>query len=486
MTPITLLLSLIACNGFDDANYELSGDTGAGSYGDQTASLEGDTASADDEECAGVSSEPVDVYLSADDSNSQAQAVIVRQLIEDGQRFSGSPRLYEFLNYYDFDFEAPASGEVGVEPQLRYDAETGSYSLLIGVVGHQVAAESRRPMNLTFSVDTSGSMGGHPFDRVQDVLRATAGSLTSGDIVSIVSWNDETNILLDGVQVSGPNDPRLLQAIESMATGGSTNLSQGLETAYQLASENFSEDRINRVVLLSDGGANTGVTDQELIARHADDGDGEGLYMLGIGMSEGGGYSDELMDTVTDVGKGAYLYIDSEEEAYAMFQGERFVANTEIAARDLQLRVTLPGGYLITEFHGEQMSTDPQEVDPQHLAPNDAMLYHQELSDCDAELHDGSETFTFHVSWDDPQTRERHETSITRSVSELLEGEQRELLKADAIVAYAEAIFEVGRDGEPRQIDDAQALIDRARAAAPSDSDLAEIDALLAAYEQTL
>ena len=477
MAPLTILLSLLGCSEMDLANGSYSsGDEATdqavapNEYGD-----EGDTASSDDDECLAVSSEPVDVYMSADDSNSQAQPVLVRHMIEEGQSFGGAPRLYEFLNYYGFDLEAPALGDVAIEPQLRYDDEAETYSMLIAVVGHEIAAEDRRPVNLTFSVDTSGSMGGHPLDRAKDVLYAAASNMMEGDIVSIVTWNEDASVLLESVEVAGPNDARFVQAVDRMQSGGSTNLAKGLKTAYGLAENSFSEDRINRVVLLSDGGANTGVTDDELIAQHAEDGNGEGIYMLGVGASEPYGYSDHLMDTVTDLGKGAYLYIDTAEEARAMFTGDRFVTNTEIAARDVQLRVTLPGGYLISEFHGEELSLDPSEVEPQHLAPNDAMLYHQELTDCDADLHDGSEVFTFHVTWTDPETREVKETELAYSVDEMLGRDKAALLKADAIVAYAQAIFS-GKEGEAT---DALELIGKALDAAPQDEDLQEIDQLL-------
>ena len=69
----------------------------------------------------------------------------------------------------------------------------------------------------------------------------------------------------------------------------------------------------HRVVLISDGGANAGVTDLDLIASEASDSDGEGTYLLGVGVGSPGVYKHELMDAVTDAGKGAYVFIDSED-----------------------------------------------------------------------------------------------------------------------------------------------------------------------------
>ncbi|MBW2277191.1 MAG: VWA domain-containing protein [Deltaproteobacteria bacterium] len=120
-----------------------------------------------------------------------------------------------------------------------------------------------------------------------------------------------------------------------MNSGGGTNLNAGLVTAYELANANFSENRINRVILMSDGGANVGVTDEELIAESADDSEGEGIYMMGVGVGSTGYFNEALMDTITDAGKGAYVYVDTTAEANKMF-GDRFLSNIEVAAKDMR------------------------------------------------------------------------------------------------------------------------------------------------------
>ena len=168
------------------------------------------------------------------------------------------------------------------------------------------------------------------------------------------------------LDVTGPCDATLVRRCAEIEVGGTTDLNAGLETAYRLARQNFRPDRINRVILMSDGGANTGVTDIELIAQNADDAEGESIYLMGVGVSDIEHYRDDLMNAVTDAGRGSYIFIDSTEEALRMF-GERFLSNVELAARDVRVELTLPPTFEMLRFHGEQHSGTPRDVEPQHL-----------------------------------------------------------------------------------------------------------------------
>lgn len=102
-------------------------------------------------------------------------------------------------------------------------------------------------------------------------------------------------------------------------------------------------------VLFSDGGANVDITDIEMIAGHADDGEGEGLYLIGVGVGDPWNFNDNLMDALTDAGKAAYIFRDSTQEANAMW-ADRFVSNVQVAARDVQVELTLPPTFQVKKF----------------------------------------------------------------------------------------------------------------------------------------
>jgi Ca-activated chloride channel homolog len=471
------------------------GDDDYGDDDDMAGDDDDDDTSGDDDDttepdvCDEIPEDPTTLYLSADDSNSQAAPALARQQIRAGGEIHSRQRPYEYLNYYDFDFAPAAPGHLDISAQGRID-DDGNLVLLLGVAAPSIADVVRRPRSLTFSVDSSGSMSGHAMDMVKASMTQMAHNLHEGDIVSILSWDSSSTVLLHTEEVSGPDDPQVLNAIASLSPGGSTDLEGGLSRAYDLADQAFDPERLNRVILLSDGGANTGVTSETLIADHAEDGEGEGVYMVAIGMDDAAGsYNDRLMDAVSDLGKGAYVYIDTEDEAGVMFgDDERFLTVMEIAAREVQLEMVMPAGYVMEEFHGEEYSEDPSEVEPQHLAPGDAMLFHQILTDCTPDAHDGSEVFGLSVRWIDPVTRNAMTDTLTLTATDILAAAGPQLTKADVVVDYALGLAEVWYEAAGDREAYLDAIIQAAETAYvdTGDADLQEIATLLTSYRNNL
>ena len=479
-----------------DTDADADADSDADSDADADADSDADTDSSGDtdSETEDLDCDPdaqFTYWLSADDSNSMASPAIVRWQIDAGTLVTAKIRTYEFLNYYDFSYDAAQPGHVNIVPDMRVadEFEEGSYAMQIGVRSQNLSNEERRPLNLTFSLDTSGSMGGSPINRLKRVCLAIASNLRDGDVVSIIKWSTYSSVLLDSHAVSGPDDTTLVSTILGLVAGGSTNFSGGLETAYLKAQANKAPGRMNRVVMISDGQANAGVLDLALIAEMAEDSEGEGIYLAGVGT--GNGYDDTLMDAVTDAGKGAYIFIDTLEEADRIFgDSTRFVSALDIAARNVRVELTLPVGWYIEKFHGEQISTNPSEVEPQHLAPNDAMIFHQLLATCGDPLIAGDEEFSCTAHHRDPLTYEQRIDTTTVTFDDLLVGTSPDLKKGDAIVGYAETLKAIqllqtqiaNYPAIRALIDDARDEVQEASAALGGDPDLQGIDALLLAY----
>jgi Ca-activated chloride channel family protein len=473
-----------------DGDADVDGDSDGDGDWDPQEDPETDTDSeTEEEECD--TETPVTLFLSADDSNSMASPVIARRQILDGGFVTTAIRPWEFLNYYSFAYAPAPAEQVSVTAQLRASEEVADgidqlYHLQIGVRSFDVTPAERRPVNLTLSLDTSGSMTGDPIARVRDCCLAIAGSLRSGDVISLVDWNTTQNVLLDSRQVAGPDDAALVSACNGLSASGGTDLHSGLVTAYQLAQANYAPGRINRVILMSDGGANVGITDENLIAEHADDSEQEGIYLMGVGMGATSYFNEFLMDTITDAGKGAYVFVDTEEEAQQVF-GERFLENIEVAARDVRVELALPPTFEMVLFHGEEWSTNPDDVEPQHLAPGDAMIYHQVLGSCDASVlqYDSPVTVTAH--WQHRFTHEPMQTVLETTLGALLDGDTALLRKGDAITAFADALKALKTLSGQAALDLIDATLETvglALDALGEDPDLIEIEGLLETYRQ--
>lgn len=425
--------------------------------------------------CEGLDQEkPVVLYLSADDSNSMASPVFAREMIMGGAIPEPNRiRTYEFLNYYRIAYPAAPPGQLSIIPQMQNTAVTGELSFQIGVRSFD-APKPRRAMTITFVLDTSGSMGGPAIERERAAAKAITASLASGDIVNMVTWNTQNNVILSGHTVAGPNDATVLNAINALEADGGTDLHSGLVAGYKLAQDNYGPQRMNRLILISDGGANVGITDADFIGKNSEDADKEGIYLVGIGAGPASGYNDALMDVVTDKGRGAYIYLDEPAEAERMFV-DRFDETMEVAARSVQVEVTLPWYFRIEKFYGEEYSENAQEIEPQHLAPSDAMIFNQIVKACDPAVIKDADPITVKATWKTPLTYMLQETLVTMTVSELLAGGKDQLKKGEAIVAYAEALK---TPNDPEAAQKALAIINAANPG-KTDPELNEIAKLL-------
>jgi Ca-activated chloride channel family protein len=509
LAPVSLILGLAGCLVADDSSYgdsgysasggdgdggESGGDSGNGDEGDEGV-VPDDEGAAEDTDTETDTGEPlcndvddVILYLSPDDSNSMSSPVQVRErVLTDGLGLGPvAIRPWEFMNYYSFDYAPADAGSLALSAELRaldgFPAETPHYQLQLAVTSEQMNDAERPPMNITLVLDTSGSMSGEPIELLKESTRAIAASLRQGDKVSMVEWDTENAWTLAGYAVTGPNDPELLAKIEELAAGGGTDLNGGLVSGYDLAQQTWDINALNRLVLISDGGANAGVTDVALIADSANYGGSDGIYLVGAGVDLEGTYNDDLMDVVTDAGKGASVFITDNDEAWKVFNTD-FISTMGLAARNVQVELTMPPGFEIVKFSGEEFSSDPKEVEPQHLAPNDSMVFLQEVVTCAPELVDANAEITVTATWEDVSTFESVEVSQTYNFAQLLDSDASRMAKGAAIIAYVDALIAVKAGNPGAAIDAANAAIAAAQVLLPGDADLDEIQSILDALD---
>ena len=195
-----------------------------------------------------------------------------RRQILDGRRPDPSlVRPEEFVNAFDQDYAEPEGDGFAVHvdgSRLPAAHETGG-DVRVMRVGLQTRGESetaRPDATLTFVVDVSGSMG-EPgrLDLVKDALHTLVDRLRPTDAVAVVAFSSEARVVREMTRVADAE--RLHSAIDALHTEESTNLAAGLRLGYRVARDGFRPETSNRVVVLSDGLANTGSTDADQILR---------------------------------------------------------------------------------------------------------------------------------------------------------------------------------------------------------------------------
>ena len=249
-------------------------------------------------------------------------------------------RIEEMINYFSYDYPAPTgkdpfsvSAEIGPCP-WNSDAEI----VRIGLRGKPLPTEKLPPRNLVFLLDVSGSMDSP--DKLPLLKRSMAmltHQLKERDRVAIAVYAGASGVVLPSTP--GNEHARILAAIEGLSPGGSTNGAQGIELAYQLATDGFAKRGINRILLATDGDFNVGVTGRGELKRFIEDKreTGVALSVLGFGT---GNLKDSSMEQLADVGNGNYAYIDSLVEAQRVLveqAGGTFVT----IAKDVKLQVEL-------------------------------------------------------------------------------------------------------------------------------------------------
>jgi Ca-activated chloride channel family protein len=169
-------------------------------------------------------------------------------------------------------------------------------------------------------------------------LRMMLDSLRPDDRVAIVAFGAESETVLKPTPVKEKD--AIVHAIDSLAPEDepdTTNLEAGLKLAYQLADKMFDGEKINRVILCSDGVANTGATGPMSLRDACLKDARKGICLSAIGFGVGN-YNDFLMEQLADNADGNYAYIDTIEEAKRIFV-DNLAGLLQVAAMDVEIQV---------------------------------------------------------------------------------------------------------------------------------------------------
>lgn len=270
-----------------------------------------------------------------------ASYTLCRNYIRAGYRPpAGAVRMEEFINAFDYHY--PTADDqtftVHAEAAPAPFAAAGRHTVLlkVGVKGKVIGRDGRKPMHLIFVVDASGSMARE--DRlplVRYALGQLSMQLQEGDRVSLITYGTDAKLHLEAAPVDNPK--KVINAINNIQPGGSTNLLQGIEKAYQIAGRHFKSGQVNRVILCSDGVANIGETDAQQMLARVDAYRKQGITFTAAGFGMGG-LNDALLEELANKGDGNYLFVDTKAEAYRAFVTD-MTATLQTIAKDAKIQV---------------------------------------------------------------------------------------------------------------------------------------------------
>lgn len=225
-------------------------------------------------------------------------------------------RVEELINYFPYDYAGPEAGEGPFRPTVSvmptpWNADT--QLVHIAIQGEKLVADERPPLNLVFLIDTSGSMAQpDKLPLLKQSFRLMLNKLRPNDQVAIVEYAGSAGEVLAPTAAS--DRTAILQAINTLGAGGSTNGQGGLEQAYAVAEDMAEDGDVSRVILATDGDFNVGLNDPNALKDFIADKRDSGTYLSVLGFGRGN-LDDATMQALAQNGNGQAAYIDDLSEA---------------------------------------------------------------------------------------------------------------------------------------------------------------------------
>lgn len=209
--------------------------------------------------------------------------------------------------------------------------------------------ETRQRLNLALVLDRSGSMSGAKLEYVKQAAEYIVDQLENDDLLTLVTFDDQVDTLISGRQIDSETRSKCKHLIRRLEAGNTTNLSGGWLAGCQGVAEAVSQDVLNRTLLLTDGLANHGITDAEVLFKHAQELSQRGVTTSTFGVGEG--FNEHLLEGMANQGNGNYYFISSPAEIPSIFARE-FTEIAAVTAREVELEIETVQG-VNTQVLGE-------------------------------------------------------------------------------------------------------------------------------------
>ena len=249
---------------------------------------------------------------------------------------TASIRVEEFVNSFSYDY-ASTDDVLSISAEVVPSAYRPGFHLLhIGVKAKHVPDQLRLPAHLVLVADVSGSMSGdHKMKLQKRAMTTLVSQLSSQDTVAIVTYDNNARVLLKPIKANRKS--KIYDAIRKMRPGGSTNVGLGLQTGYSLAEKMAYPGHVNRVVLTSDGMANTGSVDPNDILKQIEEYRQRDIFLTTVGVGQTM-YNDYLLEQLANKGNGSYLYLADQNDIDRVFV-DGLTEQLQVVAKDAKVQL---------------------------------------------------------------------------------------------------------------------------------------------------
>ena len=226
-------------------------------------------------------------------------------------------------------------------PVMQADSETTAF-LRVALTGFELDSDiERAPLNVALVLDQSSSMRGDKIERAKEAAIMAVSKLSADDVVSIVTYDSTVRVLVPATKATDKSE--LYDAIQSIRANGSTALFAGTSKGANEVGQYLSRERVNRVVLLSDGMANIGPDSPKELGEL-----GKALAKKGMSVSTIGlglGYNEDLMTQLANFSDGNHDFVKNSADLARVFDRE-FGDAMSVVAQDVSIEIICEDGVI--------------------------------------------------------------------------------------------------------------------------------------------
>ncbi len=218
--------------------------------------------------------------------------------------------------------------------------KTQSAFLKVGLTGFALPMQGERPSaNVAIVIDKSGSMSGDRIERAKEAAIMAVNGLSQNDIVAIIAFDNTIEVVTPATKVT--DKALIAQAIKNIRVAGGTGIFAGVSKGAFEVRKFFDKNRVNRVILLSDGQANVGPSSPAELGQLGGMLAREGISVTTIGL--GTDYNEDLMTQLAAFGDGNHAFVENSRDLVRIFQHE-FGDVGSVVAQEVEVTIRLKHG----------------------------------------------------------------------------------------------------------------------------------------------
>ncbi len=245
-----------------------------------------------------------------------------------------------------FIIASPASArqvklEVAMAEPLILAGKKNTTFIKIGLTGFDFTkdGEDRAPVNVAIVLDKSGSMDGEKIIKAREAAKMAIRRLDENDIVSVILYDSTVRVIVPATKVS--DKEAICAQIDRIAAKGSTALFAGVSKGAAEIRKFINKERVNRVLLLSDGQANIGPKSPGALGELGGSLIKEGISVSTIGL--GSGYNEDLMFKLADRSDGNHAFAENGVDLVRIFDAE-FGEILSVVAQEVLVKIECADG----------------------------------------------------------------------------------------------------------------------------------------------